>query len=178
MAKTDPPATAAPGRGWDEFAVLYDDYNTRLYRVALLLCHGSGAMAEDAVAETFIRLYRVWSEDDHGIENFFAYARRALVNHVMGQFRSETVAGNYRRTQRGDDRGDRPIEDRVVDASTTFETLRQLPPRQRTAVVLRYYEDLSYDQIATAMEVSVGTAKSQVSLGLSRMRQLMGTATS
>jgi RNA polymerase sigma factor (sigma-70 family) len=153
---------------------LYDEYNTRLYRVALLLCHGAGAMAEDAVAETFVRLYRVWSKDDHGIENFFAYARRALVNQVMGQYRSQKVADTYVHTHRADDRGERSVEEHIADAAATFETLQQLPPRQRTAVVLRYYEDLSYEQIATAMDVSVGTAKSQVSLGLAKMRELMG----
>ena len=48
---------------------------------------------------------------------------------------------------------------------------------QRTAVVLRFYEDLPYDRIAAAVGVSVGTAKSQVSLGLARMRELMGVET-
>jgi RNA polymerase sigma factor (sigma-70 family) len=61
----------------------------------------------------------------------------------------------------------------VVDAASTFELLGHLPPRQRTAVVLRYYEDLSYEQIAEAMDVSVGTAKAQVSVGLQRLRELM-----
>ena len=56
---------------------------------------------------------------------------------------------------------------------TAFELLEQLPPRQRTAVVLRYYEDLSYEQIAKTMDVSVGTAKAQVSVGLQRLRTLL-----
>jgi RNA polymerase sigma factor (sigma-70 family) len=61
----------------------------------------------------------------------------------------------------------------VVDAQSTFELLQHLAPRQRTAVVLRYYEDLPYEQIATTMNVSVGTVKSEVSTGLRRLRELV-----
>jgi RNA polymerase sigma factor (sigma-70 family) len=162
------------GGGWDDFAPLYDEHHQRLYRVALLLCHGSQPMAEDAVAETFIRVHKVWAEG--GIDNFFPYARRALVNQVMGQYRSQQVATRHASRQTGDLRGDQPLEDSIVDATTAFALLEQLPPRQRTAVVLRYYEDLSYDQIATTMDVNVGTAKSQVSTGLQRLRDLMGVS--
>jgi RNA polymerase sigma factor (sigma-70 family) len=53
--------------------------------------------------------------------------------------------------------------------------LRTLPPRQRAAIVLRYYEDLSEAQTADVMGCSVGTVKSQVSTGLARLRDRMGT---
>ena len=166
------PDEASSTPGWDEFAPLYDEHHERLYRVALLLCHGSEAMAEDAVAETFLRVFPVWAEGR--VDNFFAYARQTLVNHVMGQYRSDQVATRYAGTQRGDTRGQRPLDETIADASTTFQLLEQLAPRQRTAVVLRYFEDLSYDQIASTMGVTSGTAKAQVSVGLQRMRTLMG----
>jgi RNA polymerase sigma factor (sigma-70 family) len=159
------------GRGWEQFAPLYDEHHARLYRVALLLCHGSQAMAEDAVAETFLRIYPAWAKGH--VENFFAVARQTLVNHVMGQFRSDEMATRYAGTQRGDSPRVRRIDDSIADASTTFQLLEQLAPRQRTAVVLRYFEDLSYDQIASTMGVTSGTAKAQVSVGLQRLRTLM-----
>jgi RNA polymerase sigma factor (sigma-70 family) len=159
------------GGGWDGFAPLYDEHHERLYRIALLLSHGSTAFAEDAVAETFVRVYRVWA--DGRVDNFFPYARRALVNHIMGVYRSEQVATRHAAVQAGDLRGEQGLEDSIVDAASTFELLGQLAPRQRTAVVLRYYEDLPYEQIATTMNVSVGTAKAQVSVGLQRLRELM-----
>jgi|HigsolmetaAR202D_1030399.scaffolds.fasta_scaffold24990_2 RNA polymerase sigma factor (sigma-70 family) len=165
-------AHETPERGWDDFAPLYDEHHERLYRIALLLCHGSQPMAEDAVAETFLRVYPAWVEGR--VEHFFAYARQTLVNHVMGQYRNEQVASRYAGTQRGDGRGgERLLDDSIADASTTFQLLAQLAPRQRMAVVLRYFEDLSYEQIAALMGVSVGTAKAQVSTGLQRMRDLM-----
>ena len=162
---------APTGRTWDDFAPLYDEHNARLYRVALLLCHGSKAAAEDAVAETFIKVYKAWSEGR--VDNFFGYARQTLVNYVLGQYRREQVAQRYNAAQGGDLRGARGTEDHVVDNSTTFELLQQLPPRQRAAVVLRFYEDLSYEQIAGALDVTIGTVKAQVSVGLQRLRALM-----
>ena len=164
---TDEPASVG---GWDDFAPLYDEHHERLYRVALLLCHGSSAHAEDAVAETFVRVYPVWVEGR--VDNFFPYARRALVNYIMGIYRGQQVATRHAGVESGDLRGERALDDSVVDAASTFELLEQLAPRQRTAVVLRYYEDLPYEQIATTMDVSVGTAKSQVSVGLQRLREL------
>lgn len=163
--------TSQSTRGWDEFSPLYDEHHQRLFRVAMLLCNGSWAMAEDAVAETFVGVYRTWSRGD--VEHFFGYARQSLVNHMMGQFRRQKVANNYLDTHPASLEAPVEIESGVVDASATFEMLEQLPLRQRTAVVLRYYEDLTYEQIASTMDVSVGTAKAQVSVGLRKMRELM-----
>ncbi len=161
------------GQGWDEFALLYDEHHTRLYRVALLVCHGQRAVAEDAVAETFIKVYEVWSRGE--IENFFAYARQTLVSHVIGLHRRRQVADAYlkRVGPTAVAAGAATIEDRVTASSATFELLGQLPTRQRMALVLRYYEDLSYEQVAETMLVSVGTVKAQISVGLSRLRTLM-----
>lgn len=167
---------AQPTRGWDEFAPLYDEHHQRLFRVAMLLCNGSSAMAEDAVAETFVRVYRRWCRGD--VEHFFGYARQSLVNHMMGQFRRQKVASNYLDTHPASLEAPVEIEASVVDAAAAFEMLEQLPLRQRTAVVLRYYEDLTYEQIASTMDVSVGTAKAQVSVGLRKMRALLSAEAS
>jgi len=173
-AATETGSSPGDERGWDAFAPLYDQHHQRLYRVALLLCHGAKQQAEDAVAETFIKVYKVWANG--GVENFFGYARQTLVNHVLGQYRRDQVANRYVSTQTGDRRGERGTEDNVVDTDATFALLEQLPPRQRAAIVLRFYEDLSYEQIAAALDVSVGTVKSQVSTGLVRLRKLLEPA--
>lgn len=51
-----------------------------------------------------------------------------------------------------------------------MRTLQQLSPRQRTAIVLRFYEDLSDVQVADTMRCPVGTAKSLIHRGLERLR--------
>jgi RNA polymerase sigma factor (sigma-70 family) len=123
-------------------------------------------MAEDAVTETFLRVYEQWVAGK--VDNFFPYARQVLVSQVLGERHHD------RATPRpGPERADRPLDESLVDASATFKLLEQLAPDQRTAVVLRYFEDLSYDQIASTMGVSPGAAKAEVSVGLQRMRDLM-----
>lgn len=163
---------SADARGWDEFAPLYDEHHERLYRIAVLLCNGRTHMAEDAVAETFIKVYHAWAAG--GIEDFSAYARRALVNHITGQGRREQVASRYLTRHSKSDGIQDAAENQVVDSAQTFQLLGQLPPRQRAAIVLRFYEDLSYDQIANELGVSVGTVKAQVSTGLQRLRTSLG----
>jgi RNA polymerase sigma factor (sigma-70 family) len=153
-------------RGWDEFEPLYDAHHERLYKLAVLLCHGSEARAEDAVAETFLRVYPAWAEGR--VERFFPYARQTLVHQVLGDRHDDLAAPSAA------DRDGHPVGASIADASTTFQLLEQLVPEQRTAVVLRYFEDLSYDQIAATMGVSTGDAKAEVSVGLQRMRTLMG----
>ena len=53
--------------------------------------------------------------------------------------------------------------------------LQELPPRQRAAIVLRFYEDLTEAQTAAAMGCAVGTVKSQVSAGLAKLRRSSAT---
>jgi RNA polymerase sigma factor (sigma-70 family) len=156
--------TNGDGPGWDEFAPLYDEHHERLYRVALLLCHGDTTQAEDAVTETFLRVYQQWAAGK--VDNFFPYARQTLVTQVLGRQRDQRPVRPSRRERRR--------AAAIADASNTFQLLEQLEPDQRTAVVLRYFEDLSYDQIAATMGVEPGTAKADVAVGLQRMRALMG----
>ncbi|HEX5770176.1 MAG TPA: sigma-70 family RNA polymerase sigma factor [Nocardioidaceae bacterium] len=61
-----------------------------------------------------------------------------------------------------------------MDRAWLWEELQQLPPRQRAAIVLRYYEDLTEAQTAEVMDCAVGTVKSQVSQGLRRLREQLG----
>src|SRR5215208_5320776 len=87
----DPPNEVVAG--WAQFAPLYNEHHVRLYRFALLLCNGNRAAAEDAVAETFIMVHPAWSTGR--VDNFFGYARTALVNYVLGQYRRDSVVRRY-----------------------------------------------------------------------------------
>ena len=59
------------------------------------------------------------------------------------------------------------------ERSRMWQALRELPPRQRAVLVLRFYEDLGESEIAEAMRVSVGTVRSQMARGLRRMRAVL-----
>lgn len=157
----------------DEFADLYAAHHVEALRLAYLLC-GDRHRAEDAVADAFVKVYRRLHRG--GVSSPRAYIRRAVVNEVNSRFRRLALERREARKRSGDDRGVRTAEDQVADADEVFQALRVLPERQRTAVVLRYYADLSEADAAAAMGVSVGTVKSSVSRGLDRLRLVLDPA--
>lgn len=156
----------------EEFDVLYRTHQPQAYRTALLICAGERTLAEDVVSEAFARVFVQW--DRSTIDNFGAYLRQAVLNETRGIFRR-------RRLERAD------IERRASELDITVEagghvelrdelwtTLRLLPLSQRTAIVLHYYEDLSIEEIARLTSKSVGTVKSLLSRGRSRLAELLG----
>jgi RNA polymerase sigma-70 factor (sigma-E family) len=161
------PAAAPAG----EFAEVFAACHPEALRVAYLLC-GDQHRAEDAVADAFVKVWRRWERG--GIEAPRAYVRRAVVNEVNSRFRRLRLERAQAERRTGDDRGMRGDDERVADSDELVTALRRLPERQRTAIVLRYYADLSEADTAATMGCSVGTVKSSVSRGLSRLRALVG----
>jgi len=127
---------------------------------------GDRWMAEDiaqtALAKAYVAWRRVSRADDPD-----AYLRRILVNTSNRRFRRRRVT-----EQPGDPPEtavDGPAE-LVSERAALLAALRQLPPRQRAVVVLRYWEDLTDAQIAAALGCSPGTVRSQLSRALAKLR--------
>jgi RNA polymerase sigma-70 factor (sigma-E family) len=133
--------------------------------------------AEDLVQETFLQLARRWRRVA-AMEHPLAYARRVLVNLAVG----ETQTRSRRRAELT---GAEP--EPLVDDLSTIEVyaereellagLRQLPPRQRAVLVLRYLHDLSEAQIAETLGCTTGTVKSTTARGLVHLRALLEAET-
>src|SRR5690606_9217274 len=98
----------------------------------------------------------------------------AVVNQVNSRFRRLALERREAERRSGDARGERSPLDDVADGAQLAAALGRLSTRQRTAIVLRYYLDLSEADTAESMGVSVGTVKSSVSRGLERLRTLVG----
>ncbi|MGC0332306.1 RNA polymerase sigma-70 factor (sigma-E family) [Streptomyces sp. SAI-170] len=143
----------------------------RLMRTAFLLA-GEQHAAEDLVQSTLERVYVAWRRVG-AADDPEAYVRRVLIN---------THARRHRRKLREflapkDDSGIAPevpdTGDRIAqaeDRGVLLQALAQLPPRQRQAVVLRYWEDLTETQTAEAMGCSVGAVKSNAAKGIAKLR--------
>lgn len=150
-----------PGRD-EQVAALFDEHYAGLCRLAGVLLGDPGA-AEEAVQEAFLRTYAGWWRLRHP-ERAGGYLRTAVVNQCRSRGRRRVV----------EDRGNRRVwstdsrvpeqwgDDRVGDSLAVLAAIRGLPPRQREAIVLRYYQDLSEAEVAAAMSCSVGTVKSQL----------------
>jgi RNA polymerase sigma-70 factor (sigma-E family) len=129
------------------------------------------SLAQDLVQEALTRTYVAWPRlrDTSRAE---AYTRKAITTTAISWFRRRSW--QERPTDRVDERGGAGHEDGVAQRQWLWEALLELPVRQRAAVVLRYYEDLTEAQTAEAMGCAVGTVKSQVSAALSKLRERLG----
>ena len=154
----------------DEFTELVHAVWPGLYRTAYLML-GEHQLAEDLVQTALAKTYASWRQvKDPAAAP--AYARVVLANTAASWFRKRGWRNEHPteilpELTSETDPSMRPV---VVDA------LRQLSPRQRAVVVLRYYDDLSVREVAQALGISEGTVKSQTFDALSRLRVLLGDA--
>lgn len=139
----------------------------RLLRTAFLLC-GDRGRAEDLVQTTLAKTVVAWSRLQ-GSESVDHYVQRVLVNTYVSSRRRrswwEQPVSRIAEGRARDDYG--PVEQR----DWLRRVLDGLPARQRAAVVLRFYEDLSEQDAAHALGCSVGTVKSLSSRGLATLRK-------
>ena len=158
------------GTQGSRLAELYRLYAGEGVRLAYLIT-GDRALAEDLVQDAFVQLagrLRLL-RDPNGLE---PYLRRTIVNLANAQFRRRKVERRYLERQAA-----LPptalSEPDVPEREAVWAVLRALPTRQRTAIVLRFYEDLSEAQTAEVMRCRPGTVKSLVSRGMDKLRPVM-----
>jgi RNA polymerase sigma-70 factor (sigma-E family) len=141
-----------------------------LRKVAYLLC-GDWHRADDLVQVGVTKLYTNWHRANRAW-NLNGYARRTLVNTFLAEQRT-----SWRRLvdlRETDD--DVVVRDPDQDAALDLRhALTSLPPRQRATVVLRYYCDMSVDEVARTLGCSAGTVKSQTAHGITALRRLLHT---
>ena len=160
--------TAEPLVG-GRLAALYERHSREAVRLAYLLT-GNRAQAEDLVQDAFVRLAGRFI-DLRDPDGFGHYLRRTVVNLSNSWWRRKKVERAYLEHEM-----QRPVAEAAeppdpAEREALWQSLQRLNPKQRTAIVLRFYEDLSEEQISEAMGVPRGTVKSLVSRGLEAMRQ-------
>jgi len=144
-----------------------------LHRAAYLMV-GEVGLAQDLVQEALTKTYVAWPRlRDEG--NAEAYTRRVITNTAITWFRRKSWSSE-RASEHLPERALAGHADHVSDRTALMSALAQLPPRQRAAIVLRFYDDLTEAQTAAAMDCAVGTVKSQVAAGLATLRTLLGDA--
>ncbi|MFF2993428.1 SigE family RNA polymerase sigma factor [Streptomyces sp. NPDC057950] len=145
-----------------------------LFRGALVLT-GNRETAEDLVQETLERACRKW-RTIAAKDAPEAYVRRIMVNLVNDRWR------RFRRTVPHQDGGDRAAPgDQYGQVDTRDQLVRALqglPVRMRTVVVLRYFHDLSDDEIAADLKISPSTVRSQLARGINKLRGQFPTLSS
>ena len=148
----------------------FDEFARRelpgLLRLAGVLA-GDRGIAEDVVQEVLLRVSRRWD----GIASTdvpVAYVRRMVVNEYVSWRRK--WGRIVPRAEIVDERREPDHADRHADRDDLNRRLDGLPPRQRTVLVLRYYEGLSDEAVAELLGCSTGTVRSHASRALATLR--------
>lgn len=155
----------------------YGEYVTArrraLLRTAFLLT-GDWHAAEDLVQETLAKLYVSWRRVRRR-DDLDGYARKTMLNAYIDSTRRP-----WRREHAvqvvpdGAGSGDPADGSDPRTRRRLMTALAAVPPRQRAVLVLRFWEDLSVDQVAGLLGCSAGNVKSQSSRGLDKLRELLG----
>jgi len=153
-------------RRFDGLDALVAERGDALLATAVLLT-GSRAAGEDLVQAALERLMRSWRRVHTDRER---YLRRTMYHLAIDEWRSRRRRPEVLVTHEPPGRSDG--SDAYALREALIQALAQLPPRQRTVLVLRYWEQLSEAETAEALDCAVGTVKSTTSRGLARLREL------
>lgn len=122
--------------------------------------------AADLVQTVLEKLGSRWTSIARKTGDPVAYARRAMTNANISRWRRHKLERLVAEAPEG---GAVYQADRF-ESEPLWQALRELPPRQRAVIVLRYYDGLSEAEIAESLGVSTGTVKSQASKALRTLR--------
>jgi RNA polymerase sigma-70 factor (sigma-E family) len=151
----------------EEFREYVASRGAVLLRTAMLIA-GDRAEAEDLLQSALAKTYLHWDRV-HERGAMDGYVRRAMVNTQISWWRRKKLE-----IYPTDELPDQPVDDHTLRSElhdVLGRALDRLPQRQRVAVMLRYYEDMSEAEIAEVLGVSIGTVKSTVSRAMARLRE-------
>lgn len=161
--------TEGTGRHASRLEELYERHADAAVRLAYLIT-ADRELANDVAQEAFVRVAGRFRHLRYP-DAFDAYLRRTVVNLCMSHFRRRRVEREYLERARGPEPTTDPPELGTRDELRL--ALHRLPARQRTAIVLHYYEDLTEDEVAAAMRCSTAAARSLVSRGMETLRTIV-----
>jgi RNA polymerase sigma-70 factor (sigma-E family) len=174
-----PEARPAESAVWDADRVVTDIYHSEyksLVRLAVLLVHDVHT-AEEVVQDAFEAMHTAWRRLRDS-DKALSYLRQAVVNKSRSVLRHRNVVDKNAPKPPPDEPSAEHGAMALIERTAVIAALRTLPDRQREAIVLRYYADLSEADIAATMGISRGAVKSHTARGMSALRSILEQETS
>jgi RNA polymerase sigma-70 factor (sigma-E family) len=170
-------AISVIGTDWDaDRAVteLYSAHYLPLVRLAALLIRDVAA-AEEVVQGSFVALHRGWGRVCDRDTALF-YLRRSVVKRSRSVLRHRVAGDRHASGPPAEVASAEHGGTVLLERSAVVAALRALPPRQREALVMRYYGDMSEAQIASVMGVSRGSVKTHTASAMGTLRSILEVA--
>ncbi|WP_067915025.1 SigE family RNA polymerase sigma factor [Actinomadura rubrobrunea] len=159
---------------WDAdqaVTALYSANYRSLVRLAAMLVRDAGT-AEEVVQDAFVAMHAGWRRL-RDPDKALSYLRQSVVNRSRSVLRHRAVVEKYAPKGLPDAPSAEAGAIGELERSAVIEALHRLPARQREALVLRYYADLSEAEIADAMGISRGAVKSHTARGMAALRNFL-----
>jgi RNA polymerase sigma-70 factor (sigma-E family) len=166
---------AGAGRDADRaVTALYSMHYRSLVKLAALLVADTAA-AEEIVQDAFIAMHTAWRKLPD-TDRALSYLRQSVVNRSRSVLRHRIAVGKIAPKHAPDMPAAEQGAIIQLERSAVVSALRALPPRQREALVLRYYAGLSEAQIVSAMGISTGAVKSHTAGAVASLRAALESA--
>lgn len=160
----------------DAFAVLVERYGGRVYNLALRIV-GDPDAASDCAQEAFVRAYRSLHRYDPALP-FGPWVLKISTNtsrtHLRTWHAHEDPAGDeLAERAEPDDAGPELVAVRREEVAEVLAAMATLPPAYRAALTLRHMQQLSYQEVANALEVPIGTVKTHLHRARAALRKAL-----
>ena len=162
----------------EAFAALFHKYKNLVYKTAYLML-GNANEAEDALQEVFLKVHKSLSTFQPSKGAFTTWLHRITVNHCLNRRRKRRIFAlslDEISPTSLTSHSSSP-ESQLAEEETVLQALSRLSEKLRTVVILRYYWELSYAEIAQILDIPVGTVKSRLNLALKTLRKELETVT-
>lgn len=155
------------------FGMLFDQYKNLVYKTAYLLLDDPYE-AEDALQEIFLKVYRALASYQPSKGAFTTWLHRVTVNHCLNRKRKSNPVVSSLEIVDGASPKSSTMEDRLAEEQVLQAALNRLSRKLRAVVVLRYFHELSYAEIAQILEIPLGTVQSRLHLALKQIQNEVG----
>lgn len=151
------------------FAALFEQYKNLVYKTAYLMLDDSGE-AEDALQEVFILVHRSLSTFDSRKGAFTTWLYRITTNYCLNHRRKR----NHSVLPLDDamSANDFPVA-QMAERDSVWQAIKKLSDKQRAVIILRYFSELSYADIANILDIPLGTVKSRLDMALKSLRKIL-----
>jgi len=151
----------------EDYERLFHEQYSRILRTVFLVCHDHDR-AEDIAQDAFVQLWRHW-EKVRRLDRPGAWVRRVAIRLAVRSLRREDARRTAER-QSAPPWVENPTDREILEA------VRSLPPRQRAAVVLHYFEDLTTPEIGQLLGCSAATARVHIHRGRRHLAEILERA--
>ena len=155
------------------FDSVFDRYKNLVYKTACLML-SDPSEAEDVLQDVFIRVYRLGGSYDPEKGSLATWIRRVTVNQCISKQKSGKHSyslDEMRQNGHQPDEDEIDFDDKLALKLSIEKMLQSLSGKYRAALILRYVDDLTYEEIAETLDIPLGTVKSRINAAITTLRK-------